>query len=91
MFGTLKVGDHDLEVVSLKPKQGALFVEAYGLGPVDLAVRRASWYAPDGTLLCVIAPFLVSDEDIRDARTASDVTVLQPIEITEIRVVRQPR
>jgi hypothetical protein len=90
MFGTLRVGDRDLEVVNLKPEQGKLHVVAYGHGPVELAVPRAEWRAPDGTLMCVIEPFLVSDQEAKDARTASDVTVFQPIEIREIRVVRQP-
>jgi hypothetical protein len=89
-FGLLRIGTSDLSVVDLRLAGGQLHVIAHGPGPVELAVEEVTWIAPDGTTLCVIRPFLVDERDIQEARTATSVTVEQPIRITEITVVRRP-
>ncbi|HEY3142155.1 MAG TPA: hypothetical protein VGJ86_13550 [Acidimicrobiales bacterium] len=89
-FGTLKVGDQTFEVVDLKPEGGKLYLVAYRSGPADLAVSRAEWTAPDGSLICAFEPFHVSTGDIADARTADDVTVFQAIAISEVVRITEP-
>jgi hypothetical protein len=89
-FGALKVGDQVFEVVNLKPEQGKLYLVAYRSGPANLDVPRVEWFAPDGTAMCVIEPFLVGTQDMADARVASDVTVFQALAINEVLSGDQP-
>jgi hypothetical protein len=91
-LGTLKVGDLDFRVVRIRPMQGRLQIQAHHPGPAELAVPQAEWFAPDGSLVCVFAPFRVSEEEAAWARyhNTANVTVFQDIELTEVTVTNRP-
>lgn len=91
-LGTLKVGDLDFKVVRIRAVQGVLQIQAHRVGPAELAVPRAEWRGPDGSLICAIEPFRVSDEYAASARhpSTANVTVIQDIKITDVTTVDRP-
>lgn len=91
-LGTLKIGDLDFRVVRVRPVQGVLQIQAYRAGPAELAVPRAEWRAPDGSLICALEPFRVSDAYAAQARhpNTATVTVIQDLAITDVVTVDRP-
>jgi hypothetical protein len=91
-LGTLRIGDLDFTVIRVRPIQGVLQIQAHRAGPAELAVRRAEWLAPDGSLICAFEPFRVSEDYAADARhpKTANVTVIQDIKITDVETVDRP-
>jgi hypothetical protein len=92
-LGILRIGSLDFTVVRVRPVQGRLQIQArHDGGPAELAVPRAEWFAPDGSLICTFEPFRVSAEYAADARhrSTTDVTVFQDIKIDIVDTVDQP-
>lgn len=91
-FGTLRIGDLDFRVVRIRPVQGRLQIQAYRNGPAELAVPRAEWFAPDGSLICTFEPFHCPEEYAANARhpSTTDVTVFQDIRVDWVNVTDEP-